>query len=827
MACDDGPPLESPQRLARQLNLLLAGERLEKQRALDVLVAEAKNERTTEEEVRMLLRPSLAALDSRTEACRSRSLRLLSVLLDRLPPTRDDLPLLVPALSRRLSPLKPAEPAEELRLELVRLLSRVVALHGPDLGPYVGDFVTALCRCMLDPFAEVKKEACRCATNLANAVPEHFHLQAESLLPPLLHMFTHQHSRVRSVAVLCLGQVVLHSSGKTLEDVFTHLAQRLFDDAPMVRQAVTDVVSMWLLNLRDRYSYFHKLVPLLLSSLSDEMPDIKQSAAEYWSKIGLQWQMENEEDLKDKLDFSSPTPQLYPAVERPCLGCRELVQRNLYRLLPAVGNDIGDWVVGTRIKAAQLLRLLLLHAEDYSTQHMQILVTILHRACSDDESTVVINGILAAELIGTFVNPEVFLKLMLARIQQSASPSSLMVLASAVRCSSVELLHPFLPRILETLVDPDVSQATAKDDYHRQLVAFVKALVGFCGDGCQDISLQLHKILLCSRALCPNDDVQKQVQSVTEELSHALGLSDEQQLFRQHLPDLLVWSASNHHNWSSHSTELLLFKTAMLFAGPMLDEVLPVAIPIFRDCLQTKNEPELRLKVFSLLSRLLLHAGEIPISQNHLSEYLEVVVRDMIVPNLVWHAGWTSAALRTTAISSLWALLNGCQLSSQQAMALSNELLPQLISMLEEDPRMTRLLTCRTLKSLLILCGTKLEPDTLNTVYPDVLKRLDDSVKDVRLAAAQVLNIWFSCLGNNYDTQCYKAHLEFLYSSLLVYLDDPDAETQQAVLDALCAGSVLLPDLLCREVEAVQHKHRTKHYLQLLLEHVQGKPSAD
>uniref|UniRef100_UPI00358E37B4 dynein axonemal assembly factor 5-like isoform X1 n=1 Tax=Myxine glutinosa TaxID=7769 RepID=UPI00358E37B4 len=511
MACCDGPPSEPPQRLARHLNMLLAGERLEKRRALDVLLAEAQNERTTEEEVRTLLRPALAALDSPTEACRSRSLRLLSVLLDRLPRSQDDLPLLVPTLSRRLSPLKPVEPAEELRLELMRLLSRLVALRGPDLGPYVGDFVTALSRCMLDPFAEVKKEACRCATNLANTIPEHFHLQAESLLPPLLHMFTHQHSRVRSAAVLCIGQVVLHSSGKTLDDVFTHLAQRLFDDAPLVRQAVTDVVSLWLLILRDRYSYFHKLVPLLLSSLSDEMPDIKQSAAEYWNKIGLQWQKENEEDLKDKLEFSSPPPRLCPAVERPCLGCRELVQRNLYRLLPAVGHDIGDWVVGTRIKAAELLRLLLLHAEDYSTQHMQILVTILHRACSDDESTVVINGILSAELIGTFVNPEVFLKLMLVSIQQSPSPSSLMVLSAAVRGSSAELLHPFLPRILDTLVDPDVAQATAKDEYHRQLVVFVKAVLGICGDACRDISLQLHKILLCSRALCPNDNVQNEV----------------------------------------------------------------------------------------------------------------------------------------------------------------------------------------------------------------------------------------------------------------------------------------------------------------------------
>lgn len=42
-----------------------------------------------------------------------------------------------------------------------------------------------------------------------------------------------------------------------------------------VRQAVTSVVGGWLLNLRDRYSFFHKLIPLLLSSFSDEMPEVR------------------------------------------------------------------------------------------------------------------------------------------------------------------------------------------------------------------------------------------------------------------------------------------------------------------------------------------------------------------------------------------------------------------------------------------------------------------------------------------------------------------------------------------------------------------------
>ena len=41
-----------------------------------------------------------------------------------------------------------------------------------------------------------------------------------------------------------------------------------------VRRAVTRVVGGWLLDLRDRYSFFHKLIPLLLSGFDDDIPDI-------------------------------------------------------------------------------------------------------------------------------------------------------------------------------------------------------------------------------------------------------------------------------------------------------------------------------------------------------------------------------------------------------------------------------------------------------------------------------------------------------------------------------------------------------------------------
>lgn len=36
-------------------------------------------------------------------------------------------------------------------------------------------------------------------------------------------------------------------------------------------------------------------------------------AAGLWEQVGLRWQMENEEDLKDKLDFAGPPPAHHPS----------------------------------------------------------------------------------------------------------------------------------------------------------------------------------------------------------------------------------------------------------------------------------------------------------------------------------------------------------------------------------------------------------------------------------------------------------------------------------------------------------------------------------
>lgn len=78
----------------------------------------------------------------------------------------------------------------------------------------------------------------------------------------------------------------------------------------------------------------------------------------------------------------------FVSVTRPNLGCRELVKRNIIRIIPAIRNDLTDWVVSGRIKSSQLLAILTWQAEDTITQHLEDTLQVCSKALVDDEVVV-------------------------------------------------------------------------------------------------------------------------------------------------------------------------------------------------------------------------------------------------------------------------------------------------------------------------------------------------------------------------------------------------------------------------------------------------------
>ncbi len=80
---------------------------------------------------------------------------------------------------------------------------------------------------------------------------------------------------------------------------------------------------------------------------------------------------------------------LYITATRPNLGCRTLIFRHLSKILPGLVNDLSDWTVSNRLMSSKLLYVLLLNAEDHTTQHMEKLLAGLYKACGDEEQDVV------------------------------------------------------------------------------------------------------------------------------------------------------------------------------------------------------------------------------------------------------------------------------------------------------------------------------------------------------------------------------------------------------------------------------------------------------
>ncbi|KAM9305509.1 dynein axonemal assembly factor 5 [Gastrophryne carolinensis] len=817
---------EVSQALARHLNCLNDDNKSSRRRALAAIQKEVEDKRLSsgalQEVFGELLKPLLRCLTDPMEKCRELTISILSYCVTNVPRPEEALPYLMPALTQRLGGTEIAEPAEELRLAMAELLSLLVEVCGHKLAPYLDEMVRILQRTIQDPFPDVKKESCRCATSYAMAIPEHFHMQSESLIKPLMQTISHQHSKVRIAVIQTTGAVIQHGSGKSVDDVLSHLAQRLFDDSPQVRQAVTVVVGNWLLNLRDRYSYFHKLIPLLLSSSTDEMPEIRQTALDYWKKIGLQWEKENENDLKDKMDFIASCPSSYPAgVERPGLGCRELIFRNLSKILPAISHDITDWVAGTRVKAAQLLVVLLLHAEDHTTQHMELVLSTLYRSCLDEEQKVVHNSVKAGELIGTFVNPEVFFNLLLPALQKSPLASHLMVLSAFIRGCPREVLRPHLLRVANVICQTEICQGSIKVPYQEQLLGCVQSLISICQQDCADITSHCMKVLITILASSAAEGIYGKVQSEMSALAEVQGLDGALELYRRHMTQLMQWAAHSPDHWTGFSIERALYEVLVSESGPVIGENLDLFLPVLKTCLQPTKEPQMRLKVFTMLSKLLLKPNETVNSKGFFHVYSETLIKDILVPNLKWHAGRTAAAIRTIAASCLWVLFQSEVLSRQEILQVQEVLMPTLLATLEEDSKLSRLVSCRLIRALLVACEQQLDPDRLNKIYPEMLKRVDDASDEVRITAARTLSQWFKCINDQYDRTTYRGHLEFLYRGLLVHLDDPDSSLQICVLDVLKEASSVYPSLLAQEIEAVKHKHRTPAYCDQLLLHIQ------
>nr|XP_023027609.1 dynein assembly factor 5, axonemal [Leptinotarsa decemlineata] len=403
---------------------------------------------------------TLNGLRDKTESVREQAIEFVKFLIiEKLPINDYYLSYVFPLLVERIGSVELIEESEEIRLQMVKLLDAIITKYSNtnQLKPFLNDSVIILAEAVKDKFPLMKELSCRLILKLANALPRDFHCQAGNLIKPVLSCFGHQRYKIRVESIKAIGEIVMHCDHNGLNEVVGPLAERLFDQIPIVRQTVGQVAARWLLEYRDRYSFFHKILPLLLTGLNDEVVETRNEAAELWEQVGLQFQKENEKDLKDELDYLIDLPKYYPEnIIRPNLGCRTLVKRNVSKLASALSRELMSWQEDVRVRCSQLLCAIVLHAEDGITQNLQSLLPAMYSAARDDDNRVVDNIIQASQLLGYFVRYNVWSDLIIPVIEDGAHYGHLIVLSGLVKGSPKEYIADCVEDISRVLAEDSI-----------------------------------------------------------------------------------------------------------------------------------------------------------------------------------------------------------------------------------------------------------------------------------------------------------------------------------------------------------------------------------
>lgn len=174
-ASDERAAADVLKSLARHLNCLNEDNKSARRRALDAIKRETIDQGLSsavlQEVFVCLLKTLLKCLSDPAETCRDTTIQIIIAFIRSIPKPEDTLPYLMPSLAQRLGGKEILEPAEELRLALMEMLSLVVEVCGRHLAPYLDDVMRILQRTITDPFPEVKKESCKCAIHFAKCVP--------------------------------------------------------------------------------------------------------------------------------------------------------------------------------------------------------------------------------------------------------------------------------------------------------------------------------------------------------------------------------------------------------------------------------------------------------------------------------------------------------------------------------------------------------------------------------------------------------------------------------------------------------------------------------
>ncbi|KAF6199198.1 hypothetical protein GE061_007223 [Apolygus lucorum] len=838
------------QTIDRYINILQSGFKKDKKAALEELktVVDKADGNVLVEIHSKIQNQLILNFQDPVEAVREGALLLSQNMIERLEVDKTHIALLMPALYPRVCREKDHEGSEELRLIIAQFLIIIVNKYDKKVVPYMTEIVDMVGRLFKDPSPDIKQTTSRLLIVLVKALPYETFQYTKKLWPPLLENITHQRWKVRVSTIEAVEWLMLKGDNKCVPDVTPSLNKKMLDSMYQVRLALVKLAGHWLIKLPDRYSFFAHLIPMVLSGLADDNEDVVREAGKLWEEAGELYLKENETDLKDKINYEEKMLEHYPeGVKRPSLGCRVLIEREASKFLLALVNELTDWVEIVRIKASMLLTQVTLHFEYAITMSIRKIIPQLCKAARDRDTPLVVTNVKqAAEYMGYFIPAEVYCELIVEYMKE-AHEGELLVVAAMVRGTKRSDLAENLDTIASLL-----EHTTFKGKEQLAMLDLIESILKVCLSDSFKIGNQIWACLVSIAGLAEASTIKDKSVELLERFAD-IGGGNRREVYGRHCVQLL--NKLPDSVWTIHCHEQFIFLAIINVAGEIVSDHLDPIMAILRSALKPETDPEVLLKIMMSINDLLSKPEVTLPNDAAVAKFVKVMLSELLPPHLKWTAGRSAEAIRTVTCTCLYMCL--CKVSTQNdivttpvalkpavenppkklqiedvsSLSINSDqsatedddkipdvdfssspeviyglsgylepLLPTLMSLIQDPSPKTRLLTLNCVK-IFSKSSISHQPQHFASILYQVLKRLDDADKPVRAMAVEVIKTYYSEHIVRTTRDSHNSTLvDFVYSTLLIHLDDKDSVLKQNILECLKEVSKMNPQLLRAKV---------------------------
>ena len=216
---------------------------------------------------------------------------------------------------------------------------------------------------------------------------------------------------------------------------------------------------------------------------------------------------------------------------------------------------------------------------------------------------------------------------------------------------------------------------------------------------------------------------------------------------------------------------------------------------------------QVRLSLLALLEGFLKAGSANWECGHHISEGAETIVKEILLPNLVWRIGRVEATVRKVALATCYGLLKAGSVKLEVLFRAAADLVPRIVSNLDDMEATPRQISCLCLTVLFERLKGAFGDQAIHEIYPKLIARLDDSSDVVRLAICATLEMFLQCspVAHHYTGTL----IDYVLDQLFIHLDDADSNVQVAVYRVIVVAGSIDKALTLKKAERSRLSHRS------------------